>query len=56
MWDQVKMFCSECQGKIVIKDNQYVCLSCGRKKKYKQKEKEVDMNDNTKDFDQVILG
>lgn len=53
--NNMKLVCSECNGEIKIENNQYICKKCGRIKQYEDNE-EVNMNDNTKDYDQVLFG
>ncbi len=50
--------CSECNGICKQIGDKIICSGCGRTKN-KPSEQEVqieDMNDNTKDYDEIILG
>lgn len=53
--------CSECGGEIKIVDNQLVCTKCKRTKNInisKQPNnvvKEIDMNDNTKNYNSILF-
>ena len=50
--------CSECNGQVEIKGTQFICNKCGRSKNINLKETNnnitVDLNDKTKDFDQIL--
>lgn len=50
--------CSECNGDIVKSGDEYKCQKCGRTKKLKKgsDKKTEDMNDITKNYDQVLYG
>lgn len=51
---EIKLICSKCNGHIVEKNNKYICQNCGREKSY-PKEERVDMDEETKDYDQVLF-
>lgn len=55
---QMTLKCSVCGGEVIQKNNNYICAKCGRSKTFKNGPniKEIDLNDETKNCEQVLFG